>query len=163
MKAMQVMIGAALVVAVGCGGGTGHEARVAAEPVRAAVARAERETIAQRVELPGTVEADRQSAVSSRVMATVTAVHVTAGDWVAAGQLLLEIDPQTAQGQEAQARGALAPAQAGLALAERNYERFKVLAPGAASSSSSTSPGCSTSRPGGRSSRRAEPSLLLPP
>lgn len=128
MRAMQVMIGAALVAAVGCGGGAGHEAPAAVEPVRAAVARAERQDVPQRVELSGTVEADRQAAVSSRVMATVTAVHVQAGDRVAAGQALVDIDPQTAQGQEAQARGALAQAQAGLALAERNYERFKALA-----------------------------------
>jgi RND family efflux transporter MFP subunit len=124
---MRMMIGAALVTAVGCGGGE-HAAPAGAGPVRAVVARAERQTVAQRVELSGTVEADRQAAVSSRVMATVTAVHVQAGDRVAVGQPLVEIDPQTAQGQEAQARGALAQAQAGLALAERNHERFKALA-----------------------------------
>jgi RND family efflux transporter MFP subunit len=128
MKASKLIIGVALAVAVGCGGGAGHEAPAESEPVRAAVARAERVDVPQRVELSGTVEADRQAAVSSRVMATVTAVHVQAGDRVASGQTLIEIDPQTAQGQEAQARGALAQAQAGLALAERNYERFKVLA-----------------------------------
>lgn len=80
------------------------------------------------IELPGTVEADRTAAVSSRVMATVTAVHVRAGDPVRRGQVLVEIDPQTAAGQVAQARGGLAQAQAGLALAERNYQRFQALA-----------------------------------
>ena len=40
----------------------------------------------------------------------------------------MEIDPQTAKGQEAQARGALAQARAALSLAERNYERYKALA-----------------------------------
>jgi multidrug efflux system membrane fusion protein len=80
------------------------------------------------VELYGTVEAERQAAVSSRVMATVIGVRVKAGDAVKAGQVLLEIDPQTARGQEAQARGALAQAHAALALAVRNFERFKALA-----------------------------------
>ncbi|MBK9064368.1 MAG: efflux RND transporter periplasmic adaptor subunit [Acidobacteria bacterium] len=36
--------------------------------------------------------------------------------------------PQTASGQEAQAKGALAQARAALSLAERNYERYKALA-----------------------------------
>jgi RND family efflux transporter MFP subunit len=89
---------------------------------------AERMDIPQEVELHGTVEATQVAAISSRVMAMVTAVHVLAGDEVRRGQLLLEIDPQASQGQVAQARGALSQAQAALALAERNYERFKALA-----------------------------------
>lgn len=80
------------------------------------------------IELPGTVEADRTAAISSRVMATVTAVRVRAGEPVRRGQVLVEIDPQTAAGQVAQARGGLAQAQAGLALAERNFQRFQALA-----------------------------------
>jgi RND family efflux transporter MFP subunit len=80
------------------------------------------------VEIYGTVEAERTAGVSSRVMATVTAVRVKPGDRVAKGQVLVEIDPTTARGQEAQARGALAQAHAAYALAERNFERFKALA-----------------------------------
>lgn len=75
----------------------------------------------------GTVEAEKSAAVSSRVMATVLAVHVKPGDRVRKGQVLVDIDPETAKGQEAQARGALAQAQAALALAERNFQRFKAL------------------------------------
>jgi RND family efflux transporter MFP subunit len=81
----------------------------------------------QNIELFGTVEADRTASVSSRVMATVTAVRVRQGDAVTAGQVLVEIDAETALGQEAQARGALAQAQAALTLAERNYGRYKAL------------------------------------
>jgi RND family efflux transporter MFP subunit len=101
---------------------------VAEEAVTARLAAVETVTVPLAIELPGTVEADRTAAVSSRVMATVTAVHVRAGDPVRRGQLLVEIDPQTASGQVAQARGGLAQAQAGLALAERNYQRFQALA-----------------------------------
>jgi RND family efflux transporter MFP subunit len=61
-------------------------------------------------------------------MANVFAVPARVGQSVAAGDVLVEIDPQTARGQEAQAKGALAQARAGLALAERNYERYKGLA-----------------------------------
>jgi len=111
-------------------GGDAHQA--AGEPgeravVRAAVATAERTESVRRVEIQGTVEADLTSSVSTRVMAQVTAVHVAAGDPVRKGQVLLEIDPQAAQGQLSQARGALAQARARLALAERNYQRFEEL------------------------------------
>ena len=40
-------------------------------------------------------------------MAAVVAVPVKEGDLVARGQLLVEIDPQTAKGQEAQARASI--------------------------------------------------------
>jgi RND family efflux transporter MFP subunit len=122
-----------LLALAGCSG-RGHEAGEAgapvppAEKIAARLATAEKVTAPVTIELPGTVEADRTAAVSSRVMATVTAVRVQAGDAVRRGQVLVEIDPQTAAGQVAQARGGLAQAQAGLALAERNYERFKALA-----------------------------------
>jgi RND family efflux transporter MFP subunit len=61
-------------------------------------------------------------------MGNVVAVRVKAGDPVKAGDVLVEIDPQTARGQESQAKGALAQARAGLALAERNFQRFEALA-----------------------------------
>ena len=61
-------------------------------------------------------------------MANVVAVPARVGQSVAAGDVLVEIDPQTAKGQEAQAKGALAQARAALSLAERNYERYKALA-----------------------------------
>jgi RND family efflux transporter MFP subunit len=67
-------------------------------------------------------------------MGPVVAIHVTAGSAVANGQRLLEIQPETTEGQLAQASGALSQAQAARALAERNYRRFEALhAEGAAS------------------------------
>ncbi len=96
-------------------------------PVSAEAARAELAETPGRVELYGTVEADQSAAVSSRVMASVVSVPVREGDLVKAGQVLVEIDPQTAKGQEAQARGALAQAKAALSLAERNHQRFQEL------------------------------------
>lgn len=111
-----------------CGGQ--HAAAPAAEPpaVSARVAVAERVAADRRTELAGTVAAEKSTAVSSRVMAMVTAVHVEMGDEVKAGQALVSIDPTAAQGQVAQARGALAQAEAALTLARRNHERFQALA-----------------------------------
>jgi RND family efflux transporter MFP subunit len=60
-------------------------------------------------------------------MGPVVAIHVTSGARVARGQSLIEIQPEASEGQLAQAAGALSQAQAGLALAERNYRRFEVL------------------------------------
>ena len=97
-------------------------------PVSAATALVERASLPDRLTLYGTVTAERSAAVSSRVMANVVAVPARVGQFVAAGDVLVEIDPQTAKGQEAQARGALAQAHAALSLAERNYERYKALA-----------------------------------
>lgn len=127
-KLMTVVATLALTgVTMACGGRHSAKKSVNAGSVQARVARAAVATAPTSVELYGTVEAGRSVAVSSRVMAAVTAVPVKAGDLVKTGQVLVEIDPQTAKGQEAQARGALAQAQAALAVATRNHERFKVL------------------------------------
>lgn len=118
----------ALLAAACSSGDRAERGEGASPPVRARLARVERTMVASSVELPGTIEAERSADASSRVMALVTAVRVRVGDSVRRGQVLVEIDPQTAAGQVGQARGGLAQAQAGLALAERNYERFKALA-----------------------------------
>ncbi|MDH3402745.1 MAG: efflux RND transporter periplasmic adaptor subunit [Acidobacteriota bacterium] len=127
-------LAAALALAAGCGAPEPAGPEPAAVAIEAELATVERAEAASRVELFGTVRAQRTAAVAARVMAMVTAVRVRTGEAVREGQLLLEIDPQAAQGQLSQARGALAQAQAALALAERNYERFTALAASAAAS-----------------------------
>jgi RND family efflux transporter MFP subunit len=127
MKRSLVLSGGLAIAAAACGGG-GKAAVAPLAPVQTQVVKVEAGQVPQVMDLYGTVEADRMAAVSSRVMATVTAVRVQPGDPVREGQVLVEIDPTTARGQEGQARGALAQAQAALALAERNLERFKALA-----------------------------------
>jgi RND family efflux transporter MFP subunit len=126
---MQGALALAALAAVACGGHPAAPSGGApAAPLPTALAVAERSNQSSRTELAGTVAAERTTAVSSRVMAMVTAVEVQLGDSVRAGQVLVRIDPAVAQGQVAQARGALAQAQAALALAERNHERFQNLA-----------------------------------
>jgi len=123
----MVLLGIGVLV-LACGGGRREGPTEHPPAVRARLAPVVRVTQAPRLEIVGTVVAERNVAVSSRVMAMVTAVHVQTGATVRAGESLIEIDPQTARGQESQARGALAAAEAGLVLAERNFERFKALA-----------------------------------
>lgn len=129
MKRMWMGILVLAVLAAGCKGGTEHAAATSGEKgsVKARVVPVTRAARRDRHPVMGTVEAEKTAAVSSRVMATVLAVHVKPGDRVRKGQVLVDIDPETAKGQEAQARGALAQARAALALAERNFERFKAL------------------------------------
>ncbi len=115
--------------ATACGGKhSGAAPEAAPPPITAAVAQAERVAASRRIELSGTVEAERSTSVSARVMASVTAVHVQLGDEVRTGQTLISIDPSAAEGQVAQARGALAQAKSALALARRNHERYVALA-----------------------------------
>lgn len=125
----KILLGASILLLAACGREPAGEAGAAPEAVvRARLVSVEKAQMAGTVELPGTVEADRTADISSRVMALVTAVRVQVGDTVRRGQVLVEIDPQTAAGQLGQAQGGLAQARAALALAERNYERFKALA-----------------------------------
>ncbi len=129
-KVVGGLLAAAVVSLVGCGSphSPSKQNSPSLLPVHAATALVERASLPERLTLYGTVTADRSAAVSSRVMANVVAVPARVGQSVKAGDVLVEIDAQTAKGQEAQAKGAAAQARAALSLAERNYERYKALA-----------------------------------
>lgn len=127
MKIAGAALAVVALLAASCGGSDHAEPEARIAPVEATIFRAQSTEAPQQIELHGTVEAGRRAAISTRVMATVTAVRVRPGDSVRAGEVLVEIDPETARGQETQARGALSQARAGFALAERNYERYKAL------------------------------------
>ena len=124
----SVLVPVAVIAAsIGCGRHQAEQAPSSFEPVTVSTTPVEKSMASQAIEVRGTVQPARQAWVSSRVMGPVVAVHVTAGARVAVGQSLLEIQPEASQGQLAQAAGALSQAQAGLALAERNYRRFEIL------------------------------------
>lgn len=118
---------AALVLTAACG----HEEARTENGDRTAVstqtAVVERLTESRSIEVRGLIQPARQSFVSSRVTGPVVAIHVAAGASVRHGQQLLEIQPEAAEGQVAQATGALAQARAAHALAERNFRRFEAL------------------------------------
>lgn len=115
----------------GVGAGCGHEepqqAEATLEPVEVAVAAVEPLREEHAIEVRGVVQPARRADVSSRVMGPVVSLRVGAGSIARKGETMLEIEPEAAQGQLAQARGAEAQAEAALALAERNHERFKAL------------------------------------
>ena len=117
----------AIALTAACGHHAAEQAPALLSPVTARLASVEKISEGKAIEAYGLVQPAREASVSSRVMGPVVALHVAAGARVRRGQALLEIGPETSQGQVVQARGALAQAQAALALAERNHQRYAAL------------------------------------
>ncbi|NIA11612.1 MAG: biotin/lipoyl-binding protein, partial [Nitrospiraceae bacterium] len=111
----------------GCGSKRVTEAPAHFAPVTAHITKVAKIRQQKPIEVYGIVQPVRQSFVSSRVMGPVIAVHVHAGEVVTKGQALVEIQPQTIEGQVAQAKGALAQAEAALAISTKNFTRFSNL------------------------------------
>ena len=128
IRSLTVLIPiAALMLNAGCGHDEERRVDADLEPLSVEVIEVARVTVPKPIDVRGTVQAARQANVSSRVMGPVVALKVRAGAKVAKGQILLEIQPETSEGQLAQAQGGLAQANAALSLAERNYQRYEAL------------------------------------
>ncbi len=78
-------------------------------------------------ETSGTVKALVSSVIASRVMATVTAVYVRAGERVKAGQLLATLDDRDAAQKVRAAEQAFEAAKQGRAMADLTWQRYKKL------------------------------------
>ncbi|MFB2580699.1 efflux RND transporter periplasmic adaptor subunit [Herbiconiux sp. P15] len=126
MKRMRVrtwvIAGAAVVIIAGGGttwavlaSSSGAEAQTA--PATASVA-ASLETLEKTIDSSGTLAPTVQEDVDFAVAGTVTAVNVTAGQTVAAGDVLATVDTLTVQADALAAQATLARAQATLASAE---------------------------------------------
>jgi RND family efflux transporter MFP subunit len=126
-------LGLALGVAVGSLSGSGEKKApgevtpAAARAVAAEVSTVQKTSLTQRVALPGMVASEDQVQVASRLMGYIREIKVQEGQTVKAGQLLFVIDPTDIQGQVSQARSGLAQAEAALADAQSDYERFGAL------------------------------------
>lgn len=75
----------------------------------------------------GTVRAKNETVVSSRITATIAAVHVRAGDQVETGDVLVELDARDLQARLAQRNEAVRAARARLAEARPTFERTESL------------------------------------
>lgn len=125
---MAVILTGLVLAGAACrGGGHSEQADAPPRPIKAHLAPVELLRDGRPIQVYGTVQPRRQSVVSSRATGPVVAVHVEAGDVVRTGQALLEISPETAEGQAVQAQGALSQAQAALALASKNLKRYEIL------------------------------------
>ncbi len=84
--------------------------------------------VATRLELTGSVTANRRSQLSPRTAGLVAAVHVDAGRQVARGEVLLELDPELAEIELGQIRVELEQAEIALVDAKRLVEEVRGLA-----------------------------------
>ena len=79
------------------------------------------------IELPGTLEAAQQAAVSAQVGGVLLKQQVQEGDSVRAGQVLFSLDARTAQTQIAQNQASLAGARAEVDDAQKKVDRLQPL------------------------------------
>lgn len=84
------------------------------------------EDVVERV--PGTLSAMHEALISSRIMATIAEINVSAGDRVNRGQVLARLDSRDLAAREQQARQSLNSARARQSEAEKDYGRMKQLA-----------------------------------
>lgn len=75
----------------------------------------------------GTIAAERRTTVSSKILAAIQSIKVTAGSNVKQGDVLVELDARDLQSQAQQAADALSGAQATLSQAKAEFERRKEL------------------------------------
>ncbi len=123
------LLGLAASLINGCGT---HESAVGPAAAGGRTVAAEVQTVqpaslSLRVEMPGLVVSEDQVQVASRLMGYIREIKVEEGQSVKAGQLLFVVDPSDIQGQTNQARAGLAQAEAALADAKLDYERFGAL------------------------------------
>lgn len=79
-------------------------------------------------EAVGTLKAASRSVISAKILATIEEIHVSAGDFVDEGDLLVTLNTRELDARLSQAREVLAGAQAATREAEGDFERNKRLA-----------------------------------
>lgn len=102
---------------------------ITAEGVPVVVSEVQQRQIFRPVEITGTVTSPRVARLSPATGGLVQTLHVDIGDVVAAGDILLELDPELAQLQWQGARADRQRAAAALADARRRLQEAQVLAP----------------------------------
>ena len=125
----MTLLGLAVSVTYGCGKHEASEGQTSASQrtVAAKVQTVEQAQLSLRAQLPGVVVSEDQVQVASRLMGYIREIKVEEGQSVKAGQLLFVVDPADIQGQMSQARAGLGQAEAALADARSDYERFGAL------------------------------------
>ena len=108
------------IIAAACGGSKGPAATAtpAGQAAPVAVARAEPADVPSVFEAGGVVRAPHTATISSRVLASITSVHVAPGDRVQRGQTLIELDARELHANRAQAVAAAAAAGNAVGAAE---------------------------------------------
>lgn len=79
----------------------------------------------ERVEIVGTLRAERRTEISSKIMAAIQEFNVRAGDRVEKGAVLVRLDDRDLKAQLEQARQAVAATEAAMKNAEQDFKRNK--------------------------------------
>ncbi len=115
-------------VLAGCSDKSGKEqAVVSGQTVQATLITVEKAVLPVVSTSPGTVVAEQQAQIASRLMGFIRELNVQEGQTVSAGQRLFTVDPADIQGQVNMSRAGLLQAEAALADAKNDYERFGTL------------------------------------
>ena len=123
-----VAVSVLIVIGSACSGGHETESTTTAGATLTGPTHVVRDTILEDVfEASGTAEPIQQATLSTKLMGSVTHVHVREGDVVRAGQLLLEIDAQDLSAKRARVAAALGEAQAVHGEAELHAGRIQAL------------------------------------
>jgi len=131
-----------LLLAAGCGDKIGPGTTAGKAPaVKVAIAEAKKQTRPLEYEGSGTVQAPAEGTVAAKIMGTIQVFHVTEGDRVKAGDVLVTIDERQVKAGQHQAEAALAAArkahdaaqaalkaaEAGAELARATEQRYRQL------------------------------------
>jgi membrane fusion protein (multidrug efflux system) len=100
----------------------------AQDGLRVETSRVDRAELVNEVPLSGTVSSPRIALLSSEVAGLISALHVDAGDRVAAGDLLLELDPELSEISLQQAQATATQAREELFDTQRRLNELKTLA-----------------------------------
>ncbi len=79
------------------------------------------------IEASGQIKPEQTAYISSRVMGTITRIHVKVGDKVSKGQALVNISSPDMISKRAQTEASIAEAEAAFGNAQKDYERFNNL------------------------------------
>lgn len=109
MKPLIAIVALGAAVSSACGGGEHAAEQKTSPPIAVTVARVSAIDTTDHLDAGGLVEADESATLSSRIVATVDAVRVKAGDRVRAGDVLIVLDARDVSESAQQARaGAIA-------------------------------------------------------
>lgn len=126
LKNILYLIPAGMLLA-SCGGGNNHNEIASSAPVQVTIAQATRSADGSGIYISGQLASVHSAAISTRMMGYITRMNVKIGDNVRAGQLLFSIKASDIQAKDAQVAANIVAADAALANAKKDYERFKIL------------------------------------
>jgi len=97
------------------------------KPVNVTLASPTDATGGNQINVSGMVQSVQSAMISTRIMGTITKMYVNIGDRVQQGQLLFAVNASDIEAKGGQAAAGIAQAEAALANAKKDYDRFTIL------------------------------------